>query len=147
EWDYVALGGEHARTKLADNVRYPGSLERVALDPWKEAADEKGFLVVDLERGKATFHTIPGRPVVALAPVKVGTGEPDRIRRKVREVTSEVPGGIADKIVRLRLQGASPFDLLALQGEPLRALRGEALHLAVEAGRDLRVPAEAWSPA
>lgn len=147
EWDYVALGGEHARTRVADHVRYPGSLERVALDPWKEAADEKGFLVADLERGRVNVHTVPGRPVVALAPVKVGSGDPDRIRRRVREVTSEVPGGIADKIVRLRLQGAVPADLLALQGDPLRALRGEALHLAVEAGREPRVPAEAWSPA
>lgn len=147
EWDYVALGGEHRRTRLAEHVRYPGSLERVALDPWKEAADEKGFLVTDLARGKVSFHAIPGRPVVALAPVKVGPGEHDRIRRRVREVTSEIPGGISDKIVRMRLQGATPFDVLALQGEPLRALRSEALHLAVEAGTDLRVPPAAWSPA
>jgi DNA repair protein SbcD/Mre11 len=146
EWDYVALGGEHRRTKLADRVRYPGSLERVALDPWKEAADEKGFLTVDLQSGRVSFHAIPVRPVVALAPVKVLPPEPERIRRRVREVLREVPGGIADKIVRLRLQGAAPADLLALQGEPLRELRAEALHLAVEAGKDLRVPAEAWLP-
>ena len=146
EWDYVALGGEHRRTKLSDRVRYPGSLERVALDPWDEAADEKGFLTIDLEGGQVSFHSIPGRPVVALAPVKVMTEDPDHIRRRVREVMGEVPGGIADKIVRLRLQGATPTDLLALQGEPLRALQGEALHLAVETGEDLRVPAEAWLP-
>jgi len=146
EWDYVALGGEHRRTKLSDRVRYSGSLERVALDPWDEAADEKGFLTIDLERGQVSFHAIPGRPVVALAPVKVITADADQIRRRVREVMAEVPGGIADKIVRLRLQGATPADLLALQGDPLRALRGETLHLAVEAGKDLRVPAEAWLP-
>jgi len=146
EWDYVALGGEHRRQKLSDRVRYPGSLERVALDPWGEAADEKGFLTFDLESGHVAFHPIPGRPVVALAPVKVGPGDPDRIRRRVSEVLSEVPGGITDKIVRLRLQGARPHDLLALQGEPLRELRGEALHLAVEAGKDIDVPAEAWLP-
>ncbi len=146
EWDYIALGGEHQRTRLADRVRYPGSLERVALDPWDEAADEKGFLTVDLESGRVSFHSIPGRPVVALAPVKVGPADPDRIRRRVREVTGEVPGGISDKIVRLRLRGAAPADLLALQGDPLRSLRSEALHLAVEAGPDLRVPAEAWLP-
>ena len=146
EWDYVALGGEHRRRKVADRVHYAGSLERVALDPWPEAADEKGFLTVDLKSGRVSFHTIPGRPVVALAPVKVGPADADRVRRRVREVMSEVPGGIADKIVRLRLQGATPNDLLALQGEPLRALRSEALHLAVEAGKDLRVPPEVWLP-
>jgi DNA repair protein SbcD/Mre11 len=146
EWDYVALGGEHARTKLADRVRYPGSLERVALDPWDEAADEKGFLTIDLESGRVSFHSIPGRPVVALAPVNVAPADPERIRRKVREVMGEVPGGITDKIVRLRLRGAAPADLLALQGEPLRGLRSDTLHLAVEAGKDLHVPAEAWLP-
>ena len=146
EWDYVALGGEHRRRALSDRVRYPGSLERVALDPWGEAVDEKGFLTVDLESGQATFHPIRGRPVVALAPVKVGQGDPGRIRRRVSEVLKEVPGGITDKIVRLRLQGARPHDLLALQGDPLRELREEALHLAIEAGRDIDPPAEAWLP-
>lgn len=146
EWDYVALGGEHRHTKLSDRVRYPGSLERVALDPWDEAADEKGFLTVDLATGKVSFHAIPGRPVVALAPVKVVTADPERVRRKVHEVLTEVPGGIANKIVRIRLQGAVPSDLLALQGEPLRAFRGEALHLAIEAGKDINVPSEAWRP-
>jgi hypothetical protein len=146
EWDYVALGGEHRARKVEQRVRYSGSLERVALDPWDEATDEKGFLTVDLERGQVAFHPIQGRPVVALAPVKVGRGDPERLRRRVREVTAEVPGGIGDKIVRLRLRGATPLDLLALQGEPLRDLRGNALHLTVEADKELRVPAEAWLP-
>jgi DNA repair exonuclease SbcCD nuclease subunit len=146
EWSYVALGGEHRRRKVTARAQYSGSLERVALDPWAEAADEKGFLTVDLRTGRVSFHSVPGRPVVALAPVKVGRGEPDRVRRRVREVIAEVPGGITGKIVRLRLEGAAPSDLLALQGEPLRELRGKALHLAVEAGKELKVPAEAWLP-
>jgi DNA repair exonuclease SbcCD nuclease subunit len=144
EWDYVALGGEHHRRAVSATVRYSGSLERVALDPWDEATDQKGFVTVDLERGTTTFHPVPGRPVVALAPIKVGTGDPDRIRRRVREVIGEVPGGIDGKIVRVRLDGAAPTDLLALQGAPLEELRRRALHLAVEAGRDPRVPAESW---
>ena len=147
DWDYVALGGEHRRRTLHERVRYPGSLERVALDPWSEAADEKGFLVADLEAGTTSFHAIRGRPVVALAPVKIKDTRPERLVRKVREVMGEVPGGIEDKIVRLRVQGATPHDLLALQGEPLRALRGEALHLAVEAGRDTRLPTGSGSVA
>jgi hypothetical protein len=143
EWSYVAMGGEHRRRKVSATARYAGSLERVALDPWEEAADEKGFLTVDLESGRVSFHAIPGRPVVALAPVKVGRGDPSRLRRRVSEVTAEVPGGIGGKIVRLRLEGAEPSDLVALQGEPLRDLRARALHLAVEAGREPRVPADA----
>ena len=146
EWDYIALGGEHRHGKVTANARYPGSLERVALDPWDEAMDEKGFLTVDLERDEVIFHTIPGRPVVALAPIKVVSGDADRLRRRVQEVMAEVPGGIDGKIVRLSLQGASPEDLLALQGDQLAGLRRRALHLAVEAGRELRVPPAAWLP-
>lgn len=146
EWSYVALGGRHRRHQIAPRVRYSGSLERAALDPWDEAADEKGFLVVDLESGRVAFHAIAGRPVVALAPVKVRSGDPARLRRRVGEVTAEVPGGIDGKIVRLRLEGAEPADLVGLQGQPLRELRARALHLAVEAGKELRIPAEAWLP-
>jgi hypothetical protein len=147
DWSYVALGGEHRRRKITPTVQYPGSLERVALDPWDEAADEKGFLTVDLERGESVFHSIPGRAVAALAPIRVTPGDPDRLRRRVEEVTREVPGGIGGKIVRLCLEGVDPKDLLALQGDLLHGLRQTALHLAVEAGRELRAPAETWFPA
>jgi DNA repair exonuclease SbcCD nuclease subunit len=142
EWSYVALGGAHRRQEVAERVHYSGSLERVALDPWDEAADEKGFLTVDLESGRVSFHAVPARPVVALAPVRVGRGDPARLRRRVREVTEEVPGGIAGKIVRLRLEGAEPTDLVALQGGPLRELRERALYLAIEAGREPRTPSD-----
>lgn len=144
DWNYVALGGEHRRRRIGPNVQYSGSLERVALDPWDEAADEKGFLIVDLERGLSTFHAIPGRAVAALAPIRVVPGDPERLRRRVHEVTREVPGGIEGKIVRLRLEGIEPEDLLCLQGSQLHALRQQALHLAIEAGREPRVPTETW---
>ena len=147
EWSYVALGGEHRRRVVHRNVQYSGALERVALDPWAEAGDEKGFVTVDLESGGATFHSIPGRPVAALAPIKVVAGDHDRVRRRVREVIDEVPGGIDGKIVRLRLEGADPQDLLALQGDQLSELRRAALHLAVEAGPEPRVVAAASLPA
>ncbi len=144
DWSYVALGGEHRRRSLAANVQYAGSLERVALDPWDEAADEKGFLLADLERKEVLFHPIPGRAVVALAPIRVGSGDPERLRRRVREVTAEVPGGIDGKIVRLRLDGVEPEELVALQGEQLDVLRRRALHLTVEVGGGLHLPQDVW---
>lgn len=146
DWAYVALGGDHRRRRLGPNVGYSGSLERVALDPWDEAADEKGFLIVDLETGTQRFHAVPGRPVVALAPIRVRARDPEQLRRRVREVTGEVPGGIHSKIVRLRLEGAAPEDLLALQGEQLRSLRQTALHMAVEVGREPPAPVDVAHP-
>ncbi|MBW3535547.1 MAG: metallophosphoesterase, partial [Gemmatimonadetes bacterium] len=128
-WDYVALGGEHAHREAAANARYAGSLERVGWTPWTEALEEKGFFTVDLEGMRVVFHPLPVRPVVALAPIRVARGDPERLLRRVREVTAEVPGGIDDRIVRLRIQGASSEDLRALQDGMLGDLRGRALHL------------------
>ena len=93
---------------------------------------------MNLESGEHQFHAIPSRPVAALAPITVIGGDHDQLRRRVREVVQEIPGGIKGKIVRLRLEGALPQDLLALQGGELSGLRTSALHLAIEAGKEPR---------
>jgi exonuclease SbcD len=130
-WDYVALGGEHVQRSLLPHVRWPGSLERVGWRPWDEALEEKCFLTWDLEAGAARFHPVSVRAVVSLAPIRVPPGQPDRLRRRVREVTDEVPGGIDGKIVRVRVHGADPADLAGLAEQLLPSLRDRALHLSV----------------
>ncbi|MGD2067102.1 MAG: hypothetical protein PVI57_00350 [Gemmatimonadota bacterium] len=132
EWGYVALGGEHTWRKVAPNVAYAGSLERVGPNPWGEAAEEKGFVTFDLEVGRMRFHPLPVRPVVSLAPVRTPETGVGDLPARVREVTDEIPGGLDDKIVRLRIRGASPRDVLTLQGELLSGLSRRALHLDVE---------------
>lgn len=130
-WDYVALGHEHFHREVAPGVYYSGSLERVGSHPWKEAGQEKGFLTFDLETRTSTFHPVAGRPVVALAPIKAPRGDPSLTVDRIREVTDEVPGGIEGKIVQLTVQGISPADLEAVDGDLLSRLRKEALHLSV----------------
>jgi len=131
-WDYVALGYLHQHQQVAPRVFYPGSLERVGPEPWREAAQEKGFLSFDLESGTSTFHSIPGRAVVALAPIRIPRGESSRLAGKVREVLGEVPGGIGGKIVRLRIEGLSPEEVRREDRGLFRELREQALHLAIE---------------
>jgi DNA repair exonuclease SbcCD nuclease subunit len=130
-WDYVALGGEHVHRALLPHVRWAGSLERIGWRPWDEALEEKGFLTYDLASGRATFHPVAVRAVVSLAPIRVQPGDPTRLRRRVRQLTDEVPGGIDGKIVLVRIQGAAPEDLGGLTEDLLPALRARALHLAV----------------
>ena len=131
-WDYVALGFLHQHQQVAPKTYYSGSLERVGPEPWREAAQEKGFLTFDLETGTSRFHPIPGRPVVALAPIRIPHGEAARLPEKVGEVVGEIPGGIEGKIVRLRIEGLSPEEVRR-EGKGLFApLRDQALHLAVE---------------
>ena len=139
-WDYVALGNEHSHRRLGERVAYSGALERVGADPWTEAAEEKGFLTVELPERRSTFHPVTGRAVVALAPIRVAPDR-DAMRRRVREVVGEIPGGIEDKIVLLRLKGIRRSELVLLEGDLLDALRQRALHLAVRVE-----PAESWTP-
>jgi DNA repair exonuclease SbcCD nuclease subunit len=144
EWDYVALGGEHSQRAVGSNAAWSGALERVGPEPWSEAAEGKGFFTVELPGARRTFHAVPGRGVVALAPIRVQGGA-DRVRERIREVTDEVPGGIEDKIVLLRLTGIRPRELTLLQGELLADLRRRALHLVVqvETPRGARPPGPA----
>jgi DNA repair exonuclease SbcCD nuclease subunit len=130
-WDYVALGGQHTFEIVTPRVAYAGSLERVGSTPWREAGEEKGFATVDLPSGDIGFRGVAGRPVVALATTKAPAGDPERLRARFAEVVREVPGGIARKIVRVRLRGPAPSDLVALQGL-LSELDRSAVHLSVE---------------
>lgn len=131
-WDYVALGYLHQHQRVGARVFYSGSLERVGPEPWREAAQEKGFLTFDLERGTSRFHPIPGRPVVALAPIRIPRGEAGRLPGKIREVLGEVPGGIDGKIVRLRVEGLSPEEVSREDDGLFAPMREQTLHLAVE---------------
>jgi DNA repair exonuclease SbcCD nuclease subunit len=131
-WDYVALGYLHQHQEVAPRVYYSGSLERVGPEPWREAAQEKGFLSFDLETGTSRFHPIPGRPVVALAPIRIPRGESSKLAGKVREVLTEIPGGIDGKIVRLRIEGLTPEEVKREDQGLFSELRDQALHLAIE---------------
>ena len=131
-WDYVALGYLHQQQQVAPRVFYSGSLERVGPEPWREAAQEKGFLSFDLESGVSRFHPIPGRAVVALAPIRIPRGESEKLPGKVREVLGEVPGGIDGKIVRLRIEGLTPEEVKREDRGLFAELREHALHLAIE---------------
>ena len=131
DWDYVALGHEHFRREVLPGVHYAGALERVGPTPWEEAAEEKGFLTCDLESGQVRFHPIHGRPVVSLEPIPFEPDRPERLRERVREVLVEVPGGIEEKIVRIRIQGLPP-GRLDLLDSVLPEYRRRALHLEVQ---------------
>ena len=131
-WDYVALGYLHQHQQVAPKTYYSGSLERVGPEPWREAAQEKGFLTFDLVSGHSRFHPIQGRPVVALAPIRMPRGEAAHLVSRVREVLGEVPGGIDGKIVRLRIEGLSPEEVKREDRGLFAPLRAKALHLAVE---------------
>jgi len=69
---------------------------------------------------------------VALAPIRIPTGESSKLAGKVREVLGEVPGGIDGKIVRLRIEGLTPEEVRREDQGLFAKLRDQALHLAIE---------------
>ncbi len=132
-WDYVALGGCHQFRQVDRRAYFSGSLERIGTDPWAEAGLDKGFLTYDLTREAASFHPIPGRPVVELAPIRAVRADPATVSRRIREAVEAVPGGVDDKIVRLRIGGLPPSRWGILEPEVFLDLRRRALHVRVEA--------------
>lgn len=68
-WDYVALGHIHKHQELNRGeqppIVYPGSLERI---DFGEEGERKGFVMVQLERGRADWEFIPveARPFVTI---------------------------------------------------------------------------------
>lgn len=68
-WDYVALGHIHKHQELNKGqhppIVYPGSLERI---DFGEEGERKGFVLVELERGRAEWEFIPvqARPFITI---------------------------------------------------------------------------------
>ncbi len=103
-WDYVAMGHIHKHQNLtADrddlpDVVYSGSIERI---DFGEEGDEKGFVVVELERGATCWEFVPlsARPFLTLRVDVRRANNPtqvilDRIRRH----------DLAEAVVRIIIQ-------------------------------------------
>ncbi len=128
-WDYVALGGGHEVRAWGARVHTAGSLERVGVDPWRESAVEKGFLLADLASGKVEFHPVPGRPVVDLAPVRTDPDGPEAGTRRLRELLEGLPGGADGKLLRVRLRGMEAVPTQGVSPGLLAGVRRRAAHL------------------
>lgn len=134
EWDYVAVGGDHLAWNEGEHIRCPGSLERVGWDPWSEATEEKGFITWDLDRRRAEFVPVPTRVLVDLAPIRVSRDAPGEGTRRLRHLVEGIPGGVAGKLVRIRLRGDIVLPEEGVEGAFLEGLRRKAAHLEVQWG-------------
>ena len=132
-WDYVALGANHAYTRVAERVCYSGSLERVGTDPWEEAAINKGFVTAQLDSGEVTLWPVEARAAVSLAPIEATGGGTATVARRLGEALAGVPGGIDGKLVRIPVRGLSADDLAVLDREVLAGVRRRVAELRVEA--------------
>ena len=133
DWDYVALGSNHVRTRVSRNAHYPGSLERIGPDPWEEAAVDKGFLIAELGSGQVEFSPVEARAAVSLAPVDATGGGMATLARRLGEALAGVPGGIDGKLLRIPLRGLTAHDLAVLDRDVLARIRQRVAKLRIDA--------------
>jgi exonuclease SbcD len=125
-------------------VWYAGAVESVSPNLGGELADAaaqrlggKGWLLADLEQGSVTAMPVPAaRPILDLEPVRAEGLSAAALDAQIAMRLAAVPGGIADKIVRLRVYDIPRHVGRELNHAAIRAYRAEALpfHL------DLRRP-------
>jgi DNA repair protein SbcD/Mre11 len=131
-WSYVALGHYHLCTDLAPNMWYPGALERTSTNIWMESGP-KGFLLYDTERGTADFHAVETRAMVDLPRVEANGLSPAELDEQIRARVGAVPGGIANKIVRLVIADVPRSIFRDLNHRRIREWKAEALHFHLDA--------------
>jgi DNA repair exonuclease SbcCD nuclease subunit len=151
-WDYVALGHYHLRSRLAPNMFFAGAIERTSLniwaeadnarevsggrleDTWPEAGWGKGFIEFEFATGRAEFHELDSpREVIDLAPIITGDLTPGELDAEIENTISAVPGGIEEKIVRLRIFDIPREVYRELDHRKIRDYRTRALHFHVVA--------------
>jgi DNA repair protein SbcD/Mre11 len=143
EWSYVALGHYHVQHQVRPNTWYSGSLEYVGTNVWGELADEadegirgKGWLLVDLDRGRVTREPVPpSRPIIDLEPVRGEGLGAEALDKLIGERLRAIPGGVADRIVRLRVYDVPRHVARELDHAAIRAYKAEALHLHLDIRR------------
>jgi DNA repair exonuclease SbcCD nuclease subunit len=143
EWSYVALGHYHVRHQVAPRAWYAGALEYVSPNLWGELADEahhghrtKGWLLVDLDAGTVAHQPIESARVILDLPSIPGEGmAAAALDRLIADRLAEVPGGIADKILRLRIYDIPRHIARELDHAAIRGFKAEALHFHLDVRR------------
>jgi DNA repair protein SbcD/Mre11 len=144
DWTYVALGHYHVQHRVAGSAWYAGALEYVSPNLWGELIEEeqhgspgKGWLLADLDTGRVVPQAVPrARDILDLEPVRAEGKSAATVDGLVAERLAAVPGGLSEKIVRLRVYDIPRHVARELNHASLRAYKAEALHFHL----DLRRP-------
>jgi len=118
-FDYVALGHIHRHQVLRNAdppVVYAGSIERIDFGEEKE---EKGFVVVELNKGNAEFEFVPLQ-VRAFLTIEVEAKGDDPTAQVWEAIAAH---DIGDKVVRLIIHTTADKEPLLKDSEILKALR------------------------
>jgi len=124
-FDYVALGHihKHQVVRQADPpVVYSGSIERIDFGEEKE---EKGFVLVELDKGRTGFRFVP-LPVRDFLTIEVKADGPDPTAQVLEAIANH---DLDEKVVRLIVRTSADKEPLLNEAEIFGALSG-AFHVA-----------------
>ena len=127
-FDYVALGHYHEHCEVSSSAVYSGSTERFGFG---EVNQPKGFVILDLEKGKWKFHKLSIRKMLDLRVIdcrKQASG--DISEAVIRNLESK---DISGAIVRQKLSKVKRGEYNLLDLQRFRKLAKEALHFELRA--------------
>jgi DNA repair protein SbcD/Mre11 len=144
QWTYVAMGHYHVQYPVTERAWYAGALDYVSPNIWGELIEEeqhgtrgKGWILVDLDTGRVERMPLPrGREILDLEPVKAEGQSAAAIDTMVAQRVAAIRGGVADKIVRLRVYDVPRHVARELNHAAIRGFKTSALHFHL----DLRRP-------
>jgi exonuclease SbcD len=130
-FDYVALGHVHRHQNLNKSndppIIYPGSIERV---DFSEEKEDKGYVMVDLERGSAQWEFCP-MPVRKFCTVDVDVSGADDPQETLLKVIAKKD--IQDAVVRL---------IYKLRSEQMDQIDSASLHHALNVAHSYTIQPE-----
>jgi DNA repair exonuclease SbcCD nuclease subunit len=121
--DYNALGHYHRHVDLDQRSAYCGSTERMT---FAEAGEEKGFVIVDLDRGRREFVPIPCRPMIDLPGLHAKGLSSVELQRQAQTLVRDVPPGA---LVRMTFRELAPAQYRSLDIAAIRQEAAAAMHL------------------
>jgi hypothetical protein len=121
--DYNALGHYHRYVDLDARSAYSGSTERMT---FAEAGEEKGFVIVDLEKQRRDFISIRCRPMLDLPALHAKGLSAVELQRQAQEL---VHGIVDGALVRMTFRDLSPAQYRSLDIAAIRQEAASAMHL------------------
>lgn len=130
-FDYTALGHFHNYCQVAPRAWYSGSTERLSQ---AERTSQKGFVEVELNPFSVRFHEVHTREMVDMKSINVAGKRGDQVVKMLEEQLAAVDS--SDKIVRVKLEGATPEMLQTIPGDRIAELKQKSFSL------DIRIEKE-----
>lgn len=140
EWSYVAWGHYHITRQVAERSWYAGALDYTSMNIWGEVREErrdrvgsKGWLLVDLDTGIPERRPIAAiRRVYDLGPIHGEGMDRTELDEAIAGLVAQVPGGIADQIVRVVAYDVPRVISRELNHARIRDWKAEALHFQLD---------------